>query len=90
MAQGNTGGHQFETPSWALRLVAEYTGLNFKEVLALDYYQYLVWRRDAYITHLERTEGGREYLRNAWRMTQTEPDRVKLRRKFGKENKDGE
>ena len=57
---------------------------------ALDWVQYLVWRRDAYIYMLSRTEAGQEYLDNAWRMEQTEPDRAglrsKLRRKEGAEN----
>lgn len=30
-----------------------------------------------------RREKGREYLENAWRLTQTEPDKDKLRDKFG-------
>ncbi|MEE1401496.1 MAG: hypothetical protein UF305_04325 [Oscillospiraceae bacterium] len=51
---------------------------------ALDYIQYLSWRRDAYIHRLEQTSEGREYLKNAWRMTQTKPDRAALRRKFGR------
>lgn len=65
--------------------MSEYTGLNFFEVSQLDYLQYLVWRRDAYIYMLTRTEAGQEYLDNAWRMDQTEPDRSALRKKFGKE-----
>lgn len=32
---------------------------------------------------LNRTEKGREYLDNAWRLEQTKPDRKKLREKFG-------
>ena len=64
--------------------MSEYTGLNFFEVSQLDYLQYLVWRRDAYIYMLTRTEAGQEYLDNAWRMEQTEPDRSALRRKYGK------
>ena len=39
-------------------MVAEYTGLNFHEVSQLDYVQYLVWRRDAYIHKLNQTEEG--------------------------------
>ena len=65
--------------------MSEYTGLNFFEVSQLDYLQYLVWRRDAYIYMLTRTEAGQEYLDNAWRMEQTEPDRPALRKKYGKE-----
>ena len=55
------------------------------EVRKLDYLQYLIWRRDAYIYMLSRTEAGQEYLDNAWRMEQTKPDRAGLRKKLGKE-----
>jgi hypothetical protein len=65
-------------------LVAEYTGLSFFEVGQLNYLQYLVWRRDAYIHMLSRTEAGQEYLDNAWRMEQTKPDRAALRKKLRK------
>ena len=64
--------------------MSEYTGLSFPEVEALDYLQYLIWRRDAYIYMLSRTEEGQEYLDNAWRMEQTEPDRAALRKKLAK------
>jgi hypothetical protein len=70
--------------------VSEYTGLNFFEVSQLDYLQYLVWRRDAYIYMLTRTEAGQEYLDNAWRMEQTEPNRSALRRKYGKKETAGD
>ena len=65
--------------------MADYTGLNFFEVSRLNYLQYLVWRRDAWIHMLNRTEAGQEYLDNAWRMEQTEPDRPRLRKKLQKE-----
>lgn len=65
--------------------MAEYTGLNFFEVGQLNYLQYLVWRRDAYIHMLSRTEAGQEILDTAWRMEQTKPDRAALHEKFGKE-----
>ena len=65
-------------------MVADYAGLSLLEVRELDYIQYLIWRRDAYIYMLSRTEKGQDYLDNAWRMEQTEPDRAGLRAKFGK------
>lgn len=65
--------------------MAEYTGLNFFEVGELNYVQYLIWRRDAYIQMLSRTEEGQKYLDKCWRMEQTAPDRAKLREKFGRE-----
>lgn len=65
--------------------MAEYTGLSLLEVWNLDLLEYLTYRRDAFIHRLSQTEAGQEYLDNAWRMEQTEPDRVKLRKKLGKE-----
>lgn len=65
--------------------MAEYTGLTLIEVRQLEYVQYLIWRRDAFIHMLSRTEKGTEYLDNAWRMEQTAPDRAGLRKKLGKE-----
>lgn len=64
--------------------MAEYTGLTLVEVRELDYLQYLIWRRDAYIYWLNSFEAGKEYLDNAWRMEQTEPDRAGLRKKLGR------
>ena len=63
--------------------MAEYAGISLLQVRELNYIQYLIWRRDAFIHMLSRTEAGKEYLDNAWRMEQTKPDRQKLRNKFG-------
>lgn len=71
-------------------MVSEYTGLNFLEVERLNYLVYLTWRRDAFIHKLSQTEKGQEYLDNAWRMEQTEPDRPALRKKLRKEESNGE
>lgn len=65
-------------------MVAQYAGLSLLEVRSLDFVQYLVWRRDAYIYWLSGFEAGREYLDNAWRMEQTKPERSKLRAKYGR------
>jgi hypothetical protein len=51
----------------------------------LDYIDYLIYRRDAFIYRMSQTEKGEEYLNNAWRLEQTKPDRESLRKKFGKE-----
>lgn len=65
--------------------MAEYTGLTLYDVRELDYLDYLLLRRDAFIHKLNQTEKGREYLDNAWRMEQTKPDRLALRKKLRKE-----
>lgn len=50
----------------------------------LDYIDYLILRRDAFISRLNSTEEGRKYLNNAYRLTQTKPDRKRLREQFMK------
>lgn len=71
--------------------MAEYTGMSIYAVREMDYLHYLTMRRDAVIHKLNQTEKGREYLDNAWRMEQTEPDRAALRRRYKKGDKaDGE
>ena len=60
-------------------MIAEYAGLSIPEVCALDLIDYLILRRDAYISLLSRTKSGQEYLENAWCREQTEPDRAALR-----------
>lgn len=59
------------------------------EVENLDYLLYLRYRRDGFIHELNKTEKGREYLANAYRMEQTKPDRKTLRENFGEEGKNG-
>lgn len=54
------------------------------EVNELDYLDYLIYRRDAFIYFMSQSEAGEQYLNNAWRLEQTEPDRDSLRAKFGK------
>lgn len=68
-------------------MVSQYTGLNIIEVEDLDYIVYLRYRRDAFISRLSQSEKGLEYLDNAYRIEQTEPDRKNLREQFGKEVK---
>ena len=63
--------------------MAQYTGLNMLQVAELDYYDYLVLRRDAFIHRFNQTEEGQKYLDDAWRLEQTEPDFDSLRKKFG-------
>lgn len=65
-------------------MVSTYTGLTMLEVDNLDYVDYLQYRRDAFIYAMNQTEKGQEYLDNAWRLEQVNPDKKKLRDQFGK------
>ena len=65
-------------------LVAEYTGLTMLQVEELNYIDYLIYRRDAFIHKMSQSEEGVKYLKNAYRLEQTKPDRDSLRKKYGK------
>lgn len=81
----DNNGHNYEITSYWEHMVSQYTGLTILEVEDLDYIEYLRYRRDAFISRLSQTDKGLEYLDNAYRIEQTEPDRKSLRDKFGKE-----
>lgn len=66
------------------KLVADYAGISLFEVDELCYYTYRLLLRDALIHKCEETESGREYLEKCWILEQTEPDRDKLRDKYGR------
>lgn len=66
-------------------MVSRYTGLNILEVDELDIIDYLIYRRDAFIYNMSQTEKGQEYLDNAYRLEQCEPDKKSLRDQFGEE-----
>lgn len=71
--------HTYQIYTTVPHMVAEYAGLSIPAVCALDMIDYLILRRDAYISLLSRTKAGQEYLENAWCREQTEPDRAALR-----------
>lgn len=74
----------YEIPTYWEHLVHEYTGLNVNEIEELEYIDYLQYRRDAFIHEMNKTEKGREYLEDAYGLTQEEPNRIKARSLFGK------
>ena len=83
-------GHEYEISTYWDYIVSRYTGLPIVEVGNLDIIDYLVYRRDAFIYRMSQTEKGQEYLDNAWRLEQVEPDKKSLREQFGEEGKYGE
>lgn len=83
--EDDKGGHNYEIYTTWEHLVAQYTGLNILQVEELDYLDYLIYRRDAFIDRMSQSEEGTKYLDKAWRLEQTAPDRDSLRAKFGKE-----
>ena len=65
-------------------MVADYARISILEVGELDYIDYLILRRDAFISKLRQTEKGKQYLDDAYRLEQTKADRKTLRERFGK------
>jgi len=71
-----------QTATDDLKLVSDYAGMNFVEIMQLDCITFKMLLRDAFIHKMRQSDEGREYLKDCWLMTQTEPDRVTLRRDF--------
>ncbi len=55
-------------------MISRYTGLNFKEILDLGISEYLLYRKESWVSNLNKTEDGRELLKTLWRLQQTEAD----------------
>ena len=66
------------------KTVAEYLKMPLLEVDELGLVEYLFFLREAFIYNCSQTDEGREYLRNAKRLEETTPDRIKLREKLKK------
>ena len=52
----------------------------------MDVVEYKFFLREAFIYNCSKTEEGIEYLKNAKRLEETEPERDKLRAKYGGSN----
>lgn len=72
----------YETVTDTLKLISDYTRLNFNEIMELDCCIYKLYFRDAYIYMMKQTKEGREYLENCWILQQTKPDRNRLRDRY--------
>lgn len=64
--------------------MAKYTNLTILEVQELNWVDFLIYRRDAFISQMSQTEEGQKYLDKAWVYNQTDTDRQTLRSLFGK------
>lgn len=65
-----------------LKLVMDYSGLNFHEALELPCDLYLLMVKNATIDKLNQTEEGRDYLAKCERMKMTTPDFKAIRNKM--------
>lgn len=65
--------------------MAQYANMALPDVCDLLLDDYLLLLRDAFIARKLQSADGREYLDNAWRLEQTEPDVDSLRSTFGQQ-----
>ena len=78
-----TDGYRFTTHlSWD-KVVADFANMSILEVQNLCYVDFVILRREAFISNLAKAEEGREKLEEAYCFEQTEPDRATLRSYFG-------
>ena len=61
-----------------IKLISDYTGLNFIECVNLDCFVYRQLFADALITKLSATEQGKQYLDDCYVLRQTNPDKKAL------------
>ena len=80
-------GQEYELYAASERLVSTYSGLSIPDARDLDVLDFLLLRREAYISSLRQTEKGREYLEQAWLREQTTADRSALRKVVGEVNR---
>lgn len=78
----NTG--HFDLITNEEKYVALYLNASILDVYDLSVFDFWLFLRDAVIYLNSQTEDGREYLEKCWIITQTKPERKKLRDKFGK------
>lgn len=67
----------------------DYCHVDIYEVQEMEIDVYLFFMREAMIFENSKTEEGREYLRNCWRLEQTKPERGKMRGKYGRRDNCG-
>lgn len=58
------------------KIVADYTGLNFREIEDLNICDFWLFIRNAVIYSNNKTKEGREYLEKCWILSQDKPDRA--------------
>ncbi len=68
--------------------MAQYANMALPDVCDLLLDDYMLLLRDAFIARKLQSADGREYLDNAWRLEQTEPDVDGLRRTFGRQRQE--
>ena len=79
----------FESDEWEnsysllsgeLKAIADYTGLSIKEVTNLPISLFLLFKKDSWIANNLKSQKGREFLKDLYRLQRTEADVDAIRR----------
>lgn len=65
--------------------MSEYAKCSIFDLNLLPLPIYLLIKRDSWIYSMNSTEGGREALKDFWRLSQTKPDLKKIRERGSKQ-----
>lgn len=60
--------------TFEIKRISNYSGLDFNDVLNLDYGSYLLYRKESWINAMNQSKEGRELLKNLWRYEQVNAD----------------
>ena len=80
--QAKAAEYKYTADTRAEKLVIDYLNISIFDVQEMQIDLYLYFMRESYIYTLSQTEKGRKYLEDCYRMTQTKPDRKKIREKI--------
>lgn len=80
--QTEAAEYTYTADTRAEKLVIDYLNISIFDVQEMPIDLYLYFMRESYIYMLSQTENGRKYLEDCYRMTQTKPDRKKIREKI--------
>jgi hypothetical protein len=80
--QAEAAEYTYTVDTRAEKLVIDYLNISIFDVQEMPIDLYLYFMRESYIYMLSQTENGRKYLEDCYRMTQTKPDRKKIREKI--------
>lgn len=64
----------YDCATYEIKAISDYTGINFNEVLELPISLYLLYKKEAWIHSNLKSEAGRRFLKDLWRLQQTQPD----------------
>lgn len=73
--------------SGELKAIADYTGLSIRQVINLPLSLFLLFKKDSWIANNLKSQQGRDFLKDLYRLQQTEAD-VDAIRKFNKKRGD--